>query len=290
MVIYKQNRVEALFQWERRKMSVKRRDNKNRVLRSGESQRNDGRYTYVYVDGNGKQNFLYSWKLEAEDKLPQGKRNCIALRDKEKKVSQNLNDGIANNVKLTVLTLVQKYIEQKTGVRHNTKANYNFVINIIKKEDFGTKLIEKVKLSDAKAWLIKLQRDGRGYSTIHSVRGVIRPAFQMAVDDDLIRKNPFEFQLATVVVNDSVTRDAISRKEERLFLEFAKTNKCYSKYYDGFFILFKTGLRVSEFCGLTKSDIDFKENKIKIDHQLQRTRDMQNIIEPTKTPSITSDN
>jgi len=75
-------------------------------------------------------------------------------------------------------------------------------------------------------------------------------------------------------------------KEERLFLEFAKTNKCYSKYYDGFFILFKTGLRVSEFCGLTKSDIDFKENKIKIDHQLQRTRDMQYIIEPTKTPSI----
>jgi len=119
-------------------------------------------------------------------------------------------------VKLTVLTLVQKYIEQKTGVRHNTKANYNLLSTIIKKEDFGTKLIEKVKLSDAKAWLIKLQRDGRGYSTIHSVRGVIRPAFQMAVDDDLIRKNPFEFQLATVVVNDSVTRDAISRQRRAI--------------------------------------------------------------------------
>ena len=108
---------------------------------------------------------------------------------------------------MTVLELVKKYIAQKTGVRHNTAANYNFVINIIKKEELGAKRIDKVKLSDAKAWLIKLQADGRGYSTIHSVRGVVRPAFQMAVDDDLIRKNPFEFQLCTVVVNDSVTRE-----------------------------------------------------------------------------------
>ena len=67
-------------------------------------------------------------------------------------------------------------------------------------------------------WLIKLQDDGRGYSTIHTVRGVVRPAFQMAMDDDLIRRNPFEFQLNTVVVNDSVTREAITRKQERVFL------------------------------------------------------------------------
>ncbi len=51
-------------------MSVKRRDSKNRVLRNGESQRKDGRYVYVYVDGNGKQNFLYSWKLENTDRVP----------------------------------------------------------------------------------------------------------------------------------------------------------------------------------------------------------------------------
>ena len=67
-----------------------------------------------------------------------------------------------------------------------------------------------MKLSDAKCWLIKLQKDGRGYSTIHSVRGVVRPAFQMAVDDDLIRKNPFGFQLVDVVINDSIKSEAIS--------------------------------------------------------------------------------
>lgn len=269
-------------------MSVKRRDHKNRVLRNGESQRSDGRYVYVYLDRNGKQKFLYSWKLESTDKIPQGKRDCISLREKIKMLKKDLETGLApNGGDLTVLQLVQKYIGQKTGVRHNTEANYNFVVSIIKKENFGTKRIDKVKLSDAKAWLIKLQADGRGYSTIHTVRGVVRPAFQMAVDDDLIRKNPFDFQLSTVVVNDSVAREALTKQQEQQFLEFVRNDKHFCKYYDGIYILFHTGLRISEFVGLTLSDLDMKDRKIVIDHQLQRTRDMEYVIEDTKTSSGT---
>ena len=63
---------------------------------------------------------------------------------------------VPNGGDLTVLRLVQKYIAQKTGVRHNTEANYKFVVNIIKKETFGAKRIDRVKLSDARVWLIKL--------------------------------------------------------------------------------------------------------------------------------------
>lgn len=265
-------------------MSEKRRDSKNRILRNGESQRKDGRYAFKYIDSTGKQQFIYSWKLEKTDKLPQGKRQDISLREKEKAILKDLDDKIVpRGGEMTVLELVRKYILQKTGVRHNTEANYNFVLNIIKKEDFGAKRIDKVKLSDAKIWLIKLQKDGRGYSTIHSVRGVVRPAFQMAVDDDLIRKNPFEFQLATVVVNDSVTREAITRKQERVFLEFVKSDKHFSKYYDGIYVLFKTGLRISEFVGLTIHEVDLKNKKIIVDHQLQRKRNMEYVIEDTKT-------
>ena len=265
-------------------MSEKRRDSKNRILRNGESQRKDGRYAFKYIDSTGKQQFIYSWKLEKTDKLPQGKRQDISLREKEKAILKDLDDKIVpRGGEMTVLQLVRKYILQKTGVRHNTEANYNFVLNIIKKEDFGAKRIDRVKLSDAKIWLIKLQKDGRGYSTIHSVRGVVRPAFQMAVDDDLIRKNPFEFQLATVVVNDSVTREAITRKQERAFLEFVKSDKHFSKYYDGIYVLFKTGLRISEFVGLTIHEVDLKNKKIIVDHQLQRKRNMEYVIEDTKT-------
>lgn len=269
-------------------MSEKRRDNRNRILRNGESQRKDGRYAFKYIDATGKPQFVYSWKLEKTDKLPTGKRDDLSLREKEKLIQKDIDDQIVpRGGEMTVEELVRKYLMQKTGVRHNTEANYNFVLNIIKKEEFGKRRIDKVKQSDAKCWLIKLQQDGRGYSSIHSIRGVVRPAFQMAVDDDLIRKNPFEFQLATVVVNDSVTREAITRKQERAFLEFVASDKHFCKYYDGIYILFKTGLRISEFVGLTLADVDMKNRKININHQLQRKRNMEYVIEDTKTSSGT---
>ncbi|MBR4027533.1 MAG: site-specific integrase [Lachnospiraceae bacterium] len=266
-----------------RKVS-KRRDKRGRILRSGESQRADGRYAYVYTDHYGKQRFIYSWKLEPTDPLPAGRRKCISLREKEQELMKDLLNGIiACGGDITVLTLVQKYILQKAGVRHTTKAGYKTVVNILKKDAFGAMRIDKVKLSDAKAWLIQLQANGRGYSSIHSIRGVLRPAFQMAVDDDLIRKNPFEFQLCTVVVNDSVTREAITRKQERMLLEFIKNDTHFCKYYDGIYILFKTGMRISEFVGLTINDIDFENRTINVNHQLQRKSNMEYVVETTKT-------
>ena len=268
-------------------MSEVRRDNKGRKLFNGESQRKDGKYEYKYQDAWGKRKTVYSWKLTPTDRVPTGKHDDISLREKIKQIQKDLNSNITpDGGNFTVLELVEKYISQKTGVRHNTRSNYKFVVNVIKKEAFGKKRIDKIKVSDAKEWLIKMQQiDGRGYSSIHTIRGVVRPAFQMAVDDDLLVKNPFEFQLNTVVVNDSVTREAITRQQERDFLEFVKNDKHFCKYYDGIYILFKTGLRISEFVGLTKKNLDFENSRIIVDHQLQRTRDMKYIIEDTKTES-----
>ncbi|WP_296117863.1 site-specific integrase [uncultured Eubacterium sp.] len=268
-------------------MSEVRRDNKGRKLFNGESQRKDGKYEYKYQDAWGKRKTVYSWKLTPTDRVPAGKRDDISLREKIKQIQKDLNSNITpDGGNFTVLELVEKYISQKTGVRHNTRSNYNFVVNVIKKEAFGQRRIDKIKVSDAKEWLIKMQQiDGRGYSSIHTIRGVVRPAFQMAVDDDLLVKNPFEFQLNTVVVNDSVTREAITRQQERDFLKFVKNDKHFCKHYDGIYILFKTGLRISEFVGLTKKNLDFENNRIIVDHQLQRTRDMKYIIEDTKTES-----
>ena len=254
-------------------MGEKRRDSKNRILRTGESQRPDGMYMYRYVDANGKTQSIYSWRLVETDAVPYGKKDNGALRERIKKIQRDLDDNMqAEGGGLTVLRLVEKYINQKRGVKPTTKAGYGTVINLLKEDSFGSKRIDKVRLSDAKGWLIKLQQeDGTSYSSIHSIRGVLRPAFRMAVDDDILRKNPFEFMLATVIVNDSVTREAISRKEERTFLEYVKNDAHYCKYYDGMYILFKTGMRISEFVGLTVSDLDMVKRTISIDHQLQRT-------------------
>ena len=184
---------------------------------------------------------------------------------------------------MTVNELIDRYLQTRTGVKPNTLTNYSYAKNLMAKEEFGSRKIAEVKTSDAKLFLIKLQQDGRGSSTIKTVRGVLRPAFQMAMDDDIIVKNPFAFQLAGVVVNTEHTREAITKEQMRKFLKFVHDDNVYCKYYEVFYILFHTGLRISEFCGLTIKDLDMKNRIINIDHQLQRLNNMEYHIESTKT-------
>lgn len=227
-------------------MISKRRDDKGRVLQQGEWQEPSGRYRYKYTDSLGKRKILYSWRLTEADKMPEGKRADLSLREKERKVQSLQMQGITGS-NITVIELVERYLSLKTGVKHNTLANYKFVVNVLKKEEFAYK----------------------------------------KVDDDLILKNPFGFELGTVLVNDSQKRQAVSLEDEAKFLEFVKNDPHYNQYYDAFYILFKTGLRISEFCGLTVKDLDFKEDIINVNHQLQRTREMKYIIVSTKTTSGT---
>ena len=261
-----------------------RRDSKHRVLRRGESIRADGKYQFKYHIA-GKPHFVYSWRLEPTDPLPVGKKPCLSLRELEKQIGYDLDnqlDPLGKNI--TVMELVERYLKTKVGMRPNTLANYNFVKNILKNEDFGQQKISKIKTSDAKLFLIKMQQeDGRGHSTVKTVRGVLRPAFQMAVDDDVLMKNPFQFELAGVVVNDAVTRQAITKDQMRKFLRFVHDDILYCKYYEVVYILFHTGMRISEFCGLTLKDIDLKNKTVNIDHQLQRTSKREYVIETTKT-------
>lgn len=265
-------------------MSEKRRDNRGRILRNGEIQKPDGRYRFKYMDAFGQPKYVYSWRLDKNDRMPAGKKPEPSLREKKKQINADLFDQIVpEGGKMTVLSLVEKYVSLKTGVRPTTEAGYRTVINLLKREKFGGMRIDKVRLSDAKSWLIQLQKNGRGFSTIRTIRGVLRPAFQMAVDDDLIRKNPFSFELASVIYNDSVTREALTREQERKFLKFVEEDPHFCKYYDGIYILFHTGLRISEFVGLTKADIDFENMKINVDHQLQRHNKIGYQVDKPKT-------
>lgn len=83
-------------------MSEKRKDNKGRILRTGESQRKDLIYQYRYTDIRGKQT-VYSSDLKE-------------LREKEKEIQKLLDDGIdylpKNLRRVTVICV---------GFRHNSK-------------------------------------------------------------------------------------------------------------------------------------------------------------------------
>ena len=219
------------------------------------------------------------------DNEGKGKKPCLSLRELEKQVDSEIEmlpNMAAGNI--TVCELVDGYLKTKTGVRQSTKQRYVTVQRVLAKEAFGKKNIRRVKTSDVKFFLIKLQQEnGKSYSSIYTIRGVLIPAFQMAVDDDVLMKNSFQFELAGVVVNDAVTREAVTKDQMRKFLKFIHDDVVYCKYYELIYILFHTGMRISEFCGLTMKDIDLEKRTININHQLQRTSKREYVIEPTKT-------
>ena len=105
----------------------------------------------------------------------------------------------------------------------------------------------------------------------------------MAYNEDIIRRNPFDFKLVDVVFNDSQKRIAMTPEQQELWMGFIREDKTYAKYYDEFVVLLGTGMRVSEFCGLTKNDLDFESRRIRVDHQLVRERGGKYYVEKTKT-------
>ena len=264
-------------------MSEKRRDSKNRILRSGESQRKDGRYAYKYTDTFGKPQFVYAWKLVPMDKTPKGKREDKSLREKVKEIQKDLDYGIDPvGKKMTVCQLYEKHIRNHANVRHGTKQGRQQLMRILEEDTIGAYSIENVKMSDAKEWALRMKEKGYSFITISNHKRSLKAAFYTTIQDDCI-KNPFDFHINTVIEDDTEPKIPLSPNQEESLLSFVKSDKVYYKYYDELIILLGTGLRISEFCGLTESDIDFENRTINVDHQLQYSGKKSYRIETPKT-------
>ena len=264
-------------------MSEKKRDSKNRILRSGESQRKDGRYAYKYTDTFGKPQFVYAWKLVPMDKTPKGKREDKSLREKVKEIQKDLDYGIDPvGKKMTVCQLYEKHIRNHANVRHGTKQWRKQLMRIIKEDTIGACSIENVKMSDAKEWALRMKEKGYSFITISNHKRSLKAAFYTTIQDDCI-KNPFDFHINTVIEDDTEPKIPLSPMQEESLISFAKSDKVYYKYYDELIILLGTGLRISEFCGLTDSDIDFENRTINVNHQLQYSGKKSYRIETPKT-------
>ena len=129
--------------------SAKRRDNKNRILNRGESQRQDGRYTYKYVDAQGETKYVYAWKLLPTDKTPAGKREDLSLREKERIIQRDLFDGIdTKGGKMTLCQLYAKKNAQRPNVKKSTQQGRKYLMEALKQDKLGARSIESIKPSE----------------------------------------------------------------------------------------------------------------------------------------------
>ena len=96
-------------------MAKSRKDSRGYVLRTGESQRKDGRYSYTALDKNRRT--VYA-------------KTLVELRAKERKIIRDKEDGLNPLLadRMTLNELDDRFIEQKYDLKLSTKVNYKVQI------------------------------------------------------------------------------------------------------------------------------------------------------------------
>ena len=255
-------------------MSDKKRDNKGRILRQGERQREDGRYEYRYKDIKGNTRSIYSWKLVETDKVPNGKKSSQSLRELEKQVRRDVEDELNSFTahKTTLNAFFDSYIETKYELKQSTRTNYKYMYKKYVHDEIGVKDIASIKYSDIKKFYIHLIKDiGFKPASMEIIHTILHPIFTTAVRDGLIRINPTDGVMAEIKKShdwEKPKRHALTESQQSAFISYISRNRKYLHWLPVFTVLLGTGCRVGEIVGLRWSDCDFDENLISVNHNL----------------------
>ena len=237
-----------------------RKDSKGRVLLPGESQRGyDGMYIYTYVDPYGKRRYCYS-------------KDLFVLREKKDQLIKDQMDGLDAYVggKATINMAFDRYMNSKYNLRETTRSNYIYMFNNFVREEFGYKLLSEVKYTDVKMFYYHLLNERNlAINTLDTIQTILHPLFEMAVRDDVVRKNPTKGVMAELKKNSGKNkgiRHALTLEQQKAFIDEVKYSPEYNHWYPLFVTLLGTGMRIGECIGIRWKDIDFKNRSINVNH------------------------
>ena len=243
-------------------MAKTRKDLRGRSLRKGEVQRaSDKRYMYTYTDPLGRRKFIYA-------------NDLTQLREKEEKLLKDQLDGLDIYVagKATLNETFDRYISTKYNLRESTRSSYLYTYDHYVRDTFGLKRIAEIKYSDVLQFYYHLlNQQGISLGTLDSVHCLLHPTFQLAVRDEIIRKNPTDGVMKEISRESGKNRGvrhALTIEQQRCFMEYIANHPIYYHWWPMFTILLGTGCRIGEALGLRWQDLDFENRVININHSL----------------------
>lgn len=242
-------------------MAVERRkDSRNRVLKEGEYQRENGTFEFKWRDKNGKRHSVYAKSLDE-------------LREKEIDILRHVLDGIkVDKSNISVNDLYYRWIQLKKGLKLNTVQNYKYMYAQFVEHDFGDRKVAELKRSDVRAFYNYLADSQHlKANTIDNIHTVLHQVLEFGVEDEYLRTNPSDNalrELKRAHNNDSKKRRALTVPEQELFENYLSVEGQYQRWYPIFTVMIWTGMRVGEITGLRWCDIDFEDESIKINHTL----------------------
>ena len=235
----------------------RRYDKYRQALEKGETQRKDGVYVFRRIDSiQGLNCLLYATSL-------------ADLRAKERQLQRDIEDGISVNAaqaNMTLNELFARYLSIKK-IEETTRASYLKTWDLYVRNTLGPFKLSSIKSSDVKMLYAKMNEATYAHGTLGNIQTVLYPTLEMAVDDDIIRKNPAKGALGNYGRPAKVKEPLTAQQEERL-LNFVKGSKIFNVHYPLLIVMLWTGLRCGEVLGLTWEDVDLKAKEISVKRQL----------------------
>ena len=243
-------------------MAKARKDLRGRALKPGEIQRKDDqRYMYSYTDPLGRRKYIYA-------------NDLTELREKEQKLQRDQLDGLDIYAagKATVNDTFDRYISTKYELRDSTRSGYLYTYDHFVRDNFGLKKLIDVKYSDVLQFYYYLLNEKEiAIATLDSVHCLLHPTFDLAVRDDIIRKNPTDGVMKEITKKSGKNkgiRHALTIEEQRAFMDYMATHPVYYHWWPLFTVLLGTGTRIGECLGLRWDDLDFDKKLISINHSI----------------------
>ncbi len=236
--------------------AAKRRDDRGRLLRTGEGQREDGRYSYRYTDLSGKRKMVYALTL-------------ADLREKEKKIARDLEDGIdTEKGEMTLNELFDLYMGTKTRLRDSTRHNYlQMWDSLVKESVLGEMKINSIKQIHIRQFYTSMQKKQLSAGTQKNVHNLISAALELATESDFIRKN-YAIGCSKYISGETHKREALTREEQSALMDFVRNSNVYDRHQYLLTVFLNTGLRMSELAGLRKADVDLKAGVLHVRQQV----------------------
>ena len=173
-----------------------------------------------------------------------------------KAYKKDIEDGYTPTGAINLNRLHDLYFESEKDTTWNRKKKSYYVLYI--KNTLGKKSIETIKEMHIKKIITSMENKGLKERTQKAVLEVLKPMFNMAVRNKMLKENPAQNINITIPSQKKIVVGATE-----LFREvFNGINEYYhdNPFYKALFLFGFTGRRKSEILNLKWSNIDFKNN------------------------------